>query len=233
MTVQTFTKSGTKASTPARLDKAIFGVPPTSYELLKNAYTAYLANGRGNSAQVKTRGLISGGGRKPWRQKGTGRARAGSSRSPIWRGGGTVFGPTGRENYSRKLHKNAKRLAVKQALSLKAKDDAVKIIESFAPDKDSTKAASGLLKKLSAKGRTLIVAGGKSDKAERAVRNLPGVETINAKYLNVYDILNADTIILDRDALDVLGEWLTPSHKASARGTSSRKVSANKGGGAK
>jgi len=93
MSVSTFTKSGAKATTPAKLDKAIFDVMPENHELLKLAYDAYLANGRENLAITKTRGLISGGGKKPWRQKGTGRARFGSSRNPIWRGGGIVFGP--------------------------------------------------------------------------------------------------------------------------------------------
>src|SRR5580698_5725607 len=118
MAVATYTKTGTKATTPAKLDKAVFGVDAKNHELLKAAYVAYLANGRGNLAVTKTRGLVSGGGRKPWRQKGTGRARFGSSRNPIWRGGGIAFGPTGEENYSKQLNLKAKRLALRQALSL-------------------------------------------------------------------------------------------------------------------
>src|SRR5580658_9500569 len=114
MSVATFTKTGTKATTPAKLDKAVFGVEVKHHELLKAAYVAYLANGRGNLAVTKTRGLVSGGGRKPWRQKGTGRARFGSSRNPIWRGGGIAFGPTGQENYTKNLNIKAKRLALKQ-----------------------------------------------------------------------------------------------------------------------
>src|SRR5690554_5322771 len=98
MSVATYTKSGTKATTPAKLDKSVFGVETNNHELLKLAYTAYLANGRDNLAVTKTRTQVNGGGRKPWRQKGTGRARTGSSRNPIWRGGGIVFGPTGEEN---------------------------------------------------------------------------------------------------------------------------------------
>src|SRR5688572_6907197 len=119
-TVPTFTKSGTKATTAAKLDQTVFAVVPENHELLKLAYNAYLANGRENLAQTKTRGLVSGGGKKPWKQKGTGRARFGSSRNPIWRGGGIAFGPTGNENYTIKVNVSAKRLALRQALSLSA-----------------------------------------------------------------------------------------------------------------
>src|SRR5215813_5453673 len=120
MAVPTFTKSGTKATSAAKLDKVVFGVVPENHELLKLAYTAYLANGRENLAVTKKRGEVSGGGKKPWKQKGTGRARFGSSRNPIWRGGGIVFGPTGEENYTKKMHTSAKRQALRQALSLAA-----------------------------------------------------------------------------------------------------------------
>src|ERR1019366_10319418 len=115
MAVATYTKSGTKATTAAKLDKDVFGVEVKNHQLLKSAYEAYLANGRPNLAVTKTRGLVRGGGKKPWRQKGTGRARFGSSRNPIWRGGGIAFGPTGNENYTHKLPLNAKRLAIRQA----------------------------------------------------------------------------------------------------------------------
>src|ERR1700756_2254078 len=108
MAVATYTKAGTKATNPAKLDKAVFGVEAKNHELLKAAYTAYLANGRANLATTKTRGLVRGGGRKPWRQKGTGRARFGSSRNPIWRGGGITFGPTGHENFSKQLQNKGK-----------------------------------------------------------------------------------------------------------------------------
>src|ERR1019366_3717091 len=98
-----YTKSGSKSTTTAKLEKSVFDVMPANHDLLKIAYTEYLSNGRYNLAQTKTRGLVSGGGRKPHKQKGTGRARAGSIRGPIWRGGGVVFGPTGQENYTKKL----------------------------------------------------------------------------------------------------------------------------------
>src|SRR6266446_341125 len=116
MAVATYTKSGTKATDPAKLDKAIFGLEVKNQQLLKDAYLSHLANGRTNNAVAKRRGEVRGGGRKPWRQKGTGNARFGSSRNPIWRGGGVAFGPTGLENYTRKLNIGAKRTALRQAL---------------------------------------------------------------------------------------------------------------------
>ena len=116
MNAPTYSASGQKATSQTTLSKDIFGQEIKNHQLLKDAYDAYLANGRENLAVVKTRGLVSGGGKKPWRQKGTGRARFGSSRNPIWRGGGIVFGPTGNENYTKKLNVKAKRVALKQAL---------------------------------------------------------------------------------------------------------------------
>ena len=118
MSVATFTKAGAKATTAAKLDTNIFGITVENHDLIKQAYVAYLANGRENLAVTKTRGLVRGGGKKPWKQKGTGRARFGSSRVPIWRGGGITFGPTGLENYSHKIHVKAKRQAIRQALSM-------------------------------------------------------------------------------------------------------------------
>jgi large subunit ribosomal protein L4 len=157
MAVLTYTKAGAKATTPAKLDKSVFGELPTSHELLKAAYVGYLANGRTSAAKSKTRGEISGGGRKPWKQKGTGRARFGSSRNPIWRGGGIVFGPTGNENYTHKLHVNAKRQAVRQALSIAAQDSRVIIIEGF-DNKDGKVATTvKLLDKIGASGNIMLI----------------------------------------------------------------------------
>src|SRR5689334_19016434 len=131
MSVATYTKAGAKASTPAKLDKAIFGVEVKNHQLLKDAYLAYMAGSRDNYAQVKKRGEVRGGGRKPWRQKGTGNARFGSSRNPIWRGGGVAFGPTGKENFTRQLNGKAKSQALRQALSLAAKEDRISVIDDF------------------------------------------------------------------------------------------------------
>ena len=211
MSVPTYTKSGSKATTPAKLDKAVFGVEATNHELLKLAYSAYLANGRDNLAVTKTRGLISGGGRKPWKQKGTGRARFGSSRNPIWRGGGIVFGPTGEENYTKRMSTVAKRQALRQAFSLAATSNEITVIESFdAKDGKSAQVAS-LLQKIGAKGRVVVVVDTKEDKLVRATNNLQNVQVVTATYVNVYDLLNADTIVVTAKALEVINAWLAPT----------------------
>ncbi len=211
MSVATFTKSGTKATTPAKLDKQVFGVKPKNHELLKSAYVAYMANGRGNFAQTKTRGLISGGGRKPWRQKGTGRARAGSIRSPIWRGGGVVFGPTGEENYTHKLHTTAKRQAIRQALSLGAEANKIIVIEDFKVKDAKTAEAVKLLNKIGATKQTLLVVANKTDELVRSVRNLQHVKLVQARYINVFDTLNADHIVLTSEANQTVTDWLGDS----------------------
>jgi len=207
-TAPTYTKSGTKATTAAKLDASVFAVMPENHELLKLAYVAYLANGRENLAVTKTRGLVSGGGKKPWKQKGTGRARFGSSRNPIWRGGGIAFGPTGEENYTKKMHVNAKRLALRQALSLAASEDRIKVVETFDCKDGKVSSTSQLLKKVGAKGSTLIVVSLKDELVERATRNLTGVKAVHASYLNVYDIMNADTLVISEKSLDIIKEWL-------------------------
>ena len=208
MSVPTFTKSGTKATTPAKLDKSVFAVMPENHELLKLAYSAYLANGRDNLAVTKTRGLVSGGGKKPWKQKGTGRARFGSSRNPIWRGGGIAFGPTGEENYTIKVNVSAKRQALRQALSLAANENRIFVIESF-DNKDAKVAATvKLMNKIEAKGNVLLVLEHKDLGTERAVGNLQNVKAVAANYLNVYDVMNADTLVVTEKALAVVNEWL-------------------------
>src|SRR5580658_8625959 len=114
MSALNYTALGTKATTAIKLDPLVFSVEAKNHELLKAAYLTHLASSRDNLAVTKTRGLVSGGGRKPWKQKGTGRARFGSTRNPIWRGGGVAFGPTGEENYTKSLNAKAKRVAVRQ-----------------------------------------------------------------------------------------------------------------------
>lgn len=208
MSVATFTKTGAKATTAAKLDKKVFGIKPENHELLKAAYVAYLANGRANLAQTKTRGLISGGGRKPWKQKGTGRARFGSIRNPIWRGGGVVFGPTGQENYKHKLHTNAKRQAIRQALSVAAEAGKVIIIEDLKIKDSKTAEAAKLLGKIGAIKNTLVVVENKTDEIVRSFRNLPNVKLVQARYVNVFDALNADHIVMTNGALQVVTDWL-------------------------
>jgi large subunit ribosomal protein L4 len=204
MDAPTFTNTGTKATTAAKLDKTVFGVTPKNHALLKQAYVTYLANGRENLAITRTRGLVRGGGKKPWRQKGTGRARVGSSRVPNWRGGGAVFAPTGDENYAKKIPGKARQLAMKQALSLAAQDKKLSIIGDFAPKDNKTNAAAKLLAKLGASGGIVLVVADKTPELARAVRNLPNVTLVQANYLNVYDTLNADHLICTAAALEIV-----------------------------
>lgn len=216
-TVATYTKSGTKATTAVKLDAAVFAVMPENHELLKLAYTAYLANGRDNLAQVKTRGLVRGGGKKPWKQKGTGRARFGSSRNPIWRGGGIVFGPTGNENYTKKVPLVAKRQAIRQALSLAASENHIKIVEAFIHKNGKVAETAKFLGKIDAQGTVLLVLDHKNEVTERATRNLPGTKAVNATYLNVYDILNADTVVITEKALEQIKEWLGTGKQSAVK----------------
>ncbi len=214
MAIATYTKSGTKAATPAKLDKAVFGLKPVSHDLLKTAYVGYMANGRDNLAYTKTRGLVRGGGKKPWKQKGTGRARFGSSRVPIWRGGGITFGPTGQENYSKQLNSKAKRLAIRQALSLSADAKKICVVEGLAQPAAKTAALAKLLSKIGAERNVLIVVESKTPQLERAANNLPLVSVAGAQYLNVYDVLNSDKIVFSsKAALTQTTDWLSKGLK--------------------
>ncbi len=208
MSVPTYTASGAKATTAAKLSKEIFDVNVTNHELLKQAYDTYLSNGRDNLAVVKTRGLVRGGGKKPWKQKGTGRARFGSSRNPIWRGGGIVFGPTGEENYTKKLSTTSKRVALRQALSLANSDDKIMVIDKLVSKEGKTADFAKLMTKLGAVRKTLVIVDDKTPELVRASQNLQEVNLVNAQYLNVYDLLNAHHIVITTDALKSVETWL-------------------------
>ena len=213
MATATYTKTGAKASTAATLPKEVFSVEVTNHELLKVAYNAYLDNARTNNAVTKLRGQVRGGGRKPWKQKGTGRARAGSIRSPLWKGGGVTFGPSGNENYSTKISKSAKRTATKQALTLANKDGNISVIETFECKDGKTAPTVALLKKIGANRRTLIVVSEKDELVDRATRNVTDVKAVQAKYMNVYDIMNAHHIIISEKSIDIITEWLSGGKK--------------------
>ncbi|MEX0932030.1 MAG: 50S ribosomal protein L4 [Candidatus Saccharimonadales bacterium] len=207
--VVSYTKTGNKSQTQATLPKEIFEVEVKNNDLLHRAYKAYLGQKRQVGAKTKTRGEVRGGGRKPHIQKGTGRARAGSIRQPNWVGGGVVFGPTGQENYVTKLSKKAKKLAIKQALSLKHKAEAVALIEDFDVN-GKTKEASEILNKIGANRKVLIAVENKNDALVRATRNIPGVETVQATYLNVFNVLNTDLLLLTNGGLKQVKDWLAP-----------------------
>lgn len=194
------------------LSKSIFGLEVENHELLKLAYDSYLANSRSSHAKTLKRGEVRGGGKKPWKQKGTGRARFGSTRNPIWRHGGVAFGRTGEENFTKKLAKNSKKLAVRQALSLKNSEKAVLTTSySFSgKTKDAVKTLDSL--KLNDKN-VLLVVSEKTPSALRSTNNLENVKLVRATYLNVFDILNADAIVFDTAALNAVEAWLAPETK--------------------
>lgn len=209
ITATTFSKTGSKAAEAVKLDDSVFGKEVTNHTLLKEAYLAYLANGRANLAKTKTRGDVSGGGKKPWKQKGTGRARFGSTRVPIWRGGGVALGPTGSENYTKKINIKAKRLAIRQALSLSAQENRVSVIESFKLASGKTSEMVTLLNKLGLNDKSVvIVVDTKTDDLLRATNNLPNVTVVQARYLNVYTVMNADNLLFTNSALAIVSEWL-------------------------
>ncbi len=197
--------TSTKATT---LPKGVFDVEVPNHELLKLAYNAYLANGRVNLAKTLRRGEVSGGGKKPWRQKGTGRARFGSSRNPIWRKGGIVFGPLGNENYSLTISTASKRVALRQALTLAAKADVITVVDDIKVT-GKTKDMVAFLEAQKAEGkRIVVVVADKTPELVRSSNNLQGLTLTQATYLNVYNILNADRIIITKDALAAVNEWL-------------------------
>lgn len=193
----------------ASLPKEVFAVNVPNHELLKLAYDSYLANSRLASATTKQRGEVRGGGKKPWKQKGTGRARFGSSRNPIWRGGGIVFGPRGNENYTKKLSKTSKRVAVRQALTLANEAKKVKVLPFEGKVTPKTKDAVAFLASQKLDRKVLLVVAEKSDDLLRATNNLQDVLVVRATYLNVFNILNADHVVISDKALPLITEWLT------------------------
>lgn len=201
----TYSKTGSKL-TQTSLDKTLFELKLNKV-LIKQAYDRYHSNQRTNNAKTLTRGLVSGGGKKPWRQKGTGRARTGSIRNPIWRGGGTTFGPSGIENYNKKMPQRMRREALKAALSAKAKQ--VKIIELISFSEYKTQKAINLLAKLHAEGTVLVVLQKTDPIINKSFANIPEVKMISYDKLNVYDVINTDTMIIEKPALIKIKEWLS------------------------
>ena len=173
--------------------------------LVHQVVNAYLASRRQGSANTKTRGEVSGGGAKPWRQKGTGRARAGSNRSPIWRHGGIVHGPRPRD-FSVKVPKKMKQAALKGVLAEKLRDGNVKVVESINWQKPSTKAAVELLTALKAEGKVLAVVQDEHENVGKSFQNLPHVKVVSAGQLTTYDILNADEIVATKTVFEIVAK---------------------------
>ncbi len=173
---------------------------PVNAAVLHQVVTAQLAGRRLGTHDTKTRGEVRGGGKKPYRQKGTGRARQGSRTAPHYAGGGIVFGPHPR-SYEQRLPRRMKRLALRGALTAKLADDAIKVVDAFALEEIRTRDFAGILDALAATGRVLVVAPGRDERLTLSARNLPRVEIILADSLNVVDLLNADTIVIEQPAL--------------------------------
>ena len=198
----------------ATLDKDIFGLTVENHELVKLAYDAYLANSRSSHAKTLKRGEVRGGGKKPWKQKGTGRARFGSTRNPIWRHGGVAFGRTGNENFTKKLTKASKQLAVRQALSMKNAEKAVLTLDANVKLTGKTKDAAKVLKDMKLEGKNVLaVVNEKTPEVLRSTNNLPNVKLVRATYLNVFDIMNADAIVFSEEALKAAKNWLMGEEK--------------------
>ncbi|MCB0976663.1 MAG: 50S ribosomal protein L4 [Acidimicrobiales bacterium] len=190
--------SGTKAGT-VELDEAIFGIEPNT-AVMAQVVTAQLAARRAGTQSTKTRAETRGGGAKPWAQKGTGRARAGSSRSPIWRGGGIALGPKPR-SYSQRTPKKMVKLALRSALSDRAAEGKVLVVDAWAFETPKTKEAKAALAAIGAEGRVLVVLGRDEAVAARSFRNLANVQVIAVGELNAYDVLVNDCVVFSQATL--------------------------------
>jgi len=203
--VTLFNQTGSKVG-DIELNESIFGIEPNN-SVLFEAIIMQRASLRQGTHKVKTRSEVAGGGRKPWKQKGTGRARQGSIRSPQWRGGGTVFGPTPR-SYSYKLPKKVRRLAIKSALSAKVLEENVLVLENLVFEAPKTKEFAAVLKGLSIETKTLIVTDGLDEKVALSARNIPGVTVVEANGLNVLDVVSHNKLILTKSAVQKVEEVL-------------------------
>jgi large subunit ribosomal protein L4 len=202
-TTTLWTKAGKEAGT-VELPDALFAAPVVD-AVLHQVAVAQLAGRRAGTHDTKTRGDVSGGGHKPWRQKGTGRARQGSRRAPHWSGGGVVFGPHPRQ-YDQRVPRKMKRLALRGALTSKFTDGAVRIVEDLAMEEPRTRELLGYLGALEAAGRILVIAPEHDERLELSARNVPSISVILANSLNTVEILNADVVLIMRPALETMEE---------------------------
>ncbi|MFO0862470.1 MAG: 50S ribosomal protein L4 [Candidatus Saccharibacteria bacterium] len=200
MKAATFSKNGTKAAETV-LPKAVFEAEVTEVTL-QQAVVRANANLRHANAKTLTRAEVRGGGRKPWRQKGTGRARFGSTRVPIWRSGGVAHGPHGEQNYTKDMPKNMVHASVRMALTTQA--NTVIVVEKFEVKEPKTRLAIDLIDKLNAEGNVIIISSALSEPTLLALANVPGVMAIRPTQLRAYDVMIADTIIIEKPALSDL-----------------------------
>lgn len=203
--VEIYTIAGEQAG-EMELNENVFGVE-INEALVHQAVVMQLASQRLGTHATKTRGLVRGGGRKPWKQKGTGRARSGSTRSPIWVGGGTVFGPTPR-SYAFRMPRKQRRLALKCALSSKVQNGEIVVLDQINFEQPKTKQVVEMLNKFSVDKKALIITADEAENVERSSRNIPGVKAISSCGLNVYDILNHNKLFITKDAVTRIEEVL-------------------------
>lgn len=203
--VALFNQDGTQAG-DIELNESVFGIEPNKHVLFE-AVVMQRASLRQGTHKTKIRSEVAGGGRKPWRQKGTGRARQGSIRSPQWRGGGTVFGPVPR-SYSYKLPKKVRRLAIKSALSAKVLEENILVLQSLAFDAPKTKDFKAVLGNLSVEKKALIVTADLDENVALSARNIPGVTVVTATGITVLDVLNHDKLIMTKAAVEKVEEVL-------------------------
>ncbi len=206
MKTDLYSEKGTKLTSKVELPKEVFGIKPNE-SALRQYIHVYQTNRRQGTVSVKTRGEVRGGGRKPWRQKGTGRARHGSIRSPIWVGGGVVHGPKPRR-FALSIPKKIANLALRSALSLKAGDKEIKVIRGVTFKEPKTAQAAKLLEKLKLARRVLVVTAEKDDNLNRSFRNIKGTVVKTAQNVNAYDVVLADNILFLKEAIAKLKERL-------------------------
>ncbi|WP_062050711.1 50S ribosomal protein L4 [Bacillus sp. JCM 19034] len=203
--VALFNQSGSQVG-DVELNDSVFGIEPNN-SVLHDAVVMQQASLRQGTHKTKGRSEVRGGGRKPWRQKGTGRARQGSIRSPQWVGGGVVFGPTPR-SYSYKLPKKVRRLAIKSALSSKVKAEEIVVLEGLSFDTPKTKEMKAVLANLSADRKALVVTADYNEQVALSARNIPGVTFVSADGINVLDVLKHDKLVITKGAVEKVEEVL-------------------------
>lgn len=197
ISVVVLNQNGEELEKKVNLNGDVFGIEPNT-QVMFDAVQVYQANKRQATAKTKTRAEVRGGGKKPWRQKGTGRARAGSSRSPIWVGGGTVFGPIGNQNFKLRMNKKSHALALKSALSIKASEKNIVLVDNLTSTK--TKDFVKTLEALKVDSKALVVLAEENEEFTRAARNVPFVKVVLANNVSVYDLMNSTKLVMTVDA---------------------------------
>ncbi|BDQ04370.1 50S ribosomal protein L4 [Ignavibacterium sp.] len=213
MTVNVLKIDGSKSGETIELSENIFAIEPNDHAIYLDV-KAYLANQRQGTHKAKERGEVRGGGKKPWKQKGRGGARAGTIRSPLWVGGGTIFGPRPRD-YRQDLPKKVKQLARKSALSYKVKDEQLIVVEDFSFDKPKTKDFVNVLESLKLSGKkVLLLTGDYKPEVYKSGRNIPKVQVLEAAKATTYDLLNNQVLVMQKSAVNVIENILSKSREA-------------------